>query len=298
MSAVVIPVVDAIDLKRVLFTTDFTDASQRALPVVAALARRYHAKVFAAHVWTLGPYPMVPPEVIAALDRQSDRAAKSEIEKLAQAPDLHGMKVEPLVRQGKPAEGIASLVEQHNISVTVMSTHGRTGVKRRVLGSVVEEAVRTLRCPVLTVGPRLATRFAGLESLKNILFPTDFSAESMSVFPYLSSLAHEYKSRLTILHVFAPRTAKTHRAKEGAEHVRARMEKALSKEISPRCCAEFVVDSGEPAETILAYAGRIDADLIGLGVRSWTDAAKHFRETVTYRILAEAECPVLSHHRA
>jgi hypothetical protein len=59
-----------------------------------------------------------------------------------------------------------------------------------------------------------------------------------------------------------------------------------------------VVECGEPAETILTRAHHIDADLIGLGVRGWTDIAKHFRETVAYRILAEAECPVLTHHGA
>jgi nucleotide-binding universal stress UspA family protein len=117
----------------------------------------------------------------------------------------------------------------------------------------------------------------------------------MSVFSYLASLAHEYQSRLTVLHILAPAMART---KGLAERVRQGMAKALSKEISPRCCAEFVVDSGDPCKAILAYAGRIGADLIGLGVRSWTDAANHFRETVTYRILAEAECPVLTHHGA
>jgi nucleotide-binding universal stress UspA family protein len=238
---------------------------------------------------------MVSPEVIAGLDRQSERAAKSELEKLAKAPALDGIKMEPLVRQGKPAEEIAQIVEQHDIGLAVMSTHGRTGFKHRVLGSVAEEVVRTLRCPVLTVGPRLAARFSRLESIQNILFPTDFSAESMSVFLYLVSLAHEYQSRLTILHVLAPETAK---AEELAERVREQMKKALSNEISPRCCAEFVVDSGDPCKTILEHARRLDADLIGLGVHGWTDIAKHFRETVTYRIMAEAECPVLTHHGA
>jgi nucleotide-binding universal stress UspA family protein len=284
-----------IDLKRVLFTTDFTDASQRALPIVAALARRYDAKVFAAHIWPPGPYSIVSPEVIATLDRQSELAAKSEIDKLSKTATLNGINLEPLVRCGKPAEEIGRLVDQHNINLAVMSTHGRTGFKHRVLGSVAEEVVRTSRCPVLTVGPRLAAKFVGLHGIENILFPTDFSDESMSVFSYLVWLAHEYQSRLTVLHILAPGTPRT---KRFAERVRAGMEKALSKEISPRCCTEFVVDSGKPAETILSQAVRIGADLIGLGVHGWTDAAKHFRETVTYRILAEAECPVLTHHGA
>src|SRR5215470_5896788 len=120
MSAVIVPIVPMIELKRILFTTDFTDASQRALPMLAAIARRYGSKVFAAHVWTPGPYSMVPPEVIAVLQRQSERGARSELEKLSQASTLAGIKMEALVRCGNPAEEIGRLADQHNIDLAVM----------------------------------------------------------------------------------------------------------------------------------------------------------------------------------
>lgn len=298
MSAGIVPIVPAVELKRVLFTTDFTEASCRALPIVSAIARRYGAKVFMAHVWTPKPYPMVAPEVIAVLDRQTEREARSEMENFGRTSTLDGITTEVLLSRGKPADEIASLADQHHISLVVMSTHGRTGLKHRVLGSVAEEVVRTLRCPVLTVGPRLAERFARVESMKNILFPTDFSLESLAVFPYLASLAHEYQSALTILHVLPPETAGNPDARHVAERLRGQMKRALADQISPRSSADFVIDSGDPAETILAHARRINADLIGLGVRGSSDIARHFRETVAYRILAEAECPVVTCHTA
>jgi nucleotide-binding universal stress UspA family protein len=292
MSAVIVPIVPAIALKRILFTTDFTDVSQKALPIVSAIAHRYGSRVFVAHVWTPGPYPMVSPEAAAVLDRQSERAAKQELERISQSRLLNGIKMEPTMRCGEPAEEIGRLVEQLRIDLAVMSTHGHTGFRHRVLGSVAEEVVRTLRCPVLTVGPRLAAKFANIQSIDNILFPTDFSAESMAVFPYLASLAHEYCSRLIILHVLA---TEAREQKEVVEQVSGQMKQALAKEISPRCQVEFVIDYGDPAGAILVHARRIGADVIGLGVRGWTDIAKHFRETVAYRILADAECPVLTH---
>jgi nucleotide-binding universal stress UspA family protein len=106
MSAVVVPIIPMIELKRVLFTTDFTDASQRALPILSAVAGRYGSKVFAAHVWKPGPYSRLLPEVIAALDRQSQHAVKSELDKLAKTAALEGIKLEPLVCCGEPAEEI------------------------------------------------------------------------------------------------------------------------------------------------------------------------------------------------
>ena len=62
MSAVIAPIVPSIELKRILFTTDFTEASRRALPIVSAIARRYGARIFMAHVWSPKVYPMVSPE--------------------------------------------------------------------------------------------------------------------------------------------------------------------------------------------------------------------------------------------
>jgi len=300
MSAVIVPIVPKTQLSRVLFTTDFTEASCKALPLLAAIARRYQAKVFVGHVWAPRPYPLVAPEVVAILDRQAERGSKRELEKylLLNSQAMDGMKAELLLSRGKPAHEIARLADRHDISLVVMSTHGRTGFKHRVLGSVAEEVVRTLRCPVLTVGPRLAERFAKVDSMKSILFPTDFSIESLAVFPYLASIAHEYQSRITILHVLPPETAGSPEANNQAERLREQMKRALVKEISPQCVADYVVDSGDPAKTILGHARRIDADLIGLGVRGATDIAWHFHETVAYRILTEAECPVLTRHTA
>jgi nucleotide-binding universal stress UspA family protein len=296
MNAAVVPIIPAIELKRIVYATDFSDASRSALPVVTAIARHYGSRIYAAHVWSPAMYPMIGRDAVAVMDRRHQRQAQAELEKLLGMPELAGISADTVLRHGTPAEQLQRVVKEHNIGLVVAGTHGRTGFKHRVLGSVAEELVRSLSCPVLTVGPRLAKRFEKLEKIERVLFPTDFSQESLAVFPYLVSLAHEYRSRLTILHVLPLETAGNPEAKRLAEPLREQMEKALCPQISPRCSVDFVIDSGGAADTILAYAGRSNTDLIGMGVRCATDIAQHFRQTVAYRILAEAECPVLTFH--
>jgi nucleotide-binding universal stress UspA family protein len=297
MNAVIVPLVPAIDLKRILYATDFSEASRAALPIVAAIARHYDSRVVAAHVWAPTPYPMIAPQVASVLDRRQQRGAEEELENLLERPPLQGIPGQAVVTHGTPVEQLQRIVKEHHIGLAVASTHGETGFRHRVLGSVAEELVRSLSCPVLTVGPRLAKRFETQKEIKHILFPTDFSEESLSVFPYLASVAHEYRSRLTILHVLPPEKADSEATKL-AEPLRKQMQKALEPQISPGCTPEFVIDCGDAAETILAHARRRNVDLIGMGVRCATDIAKHFRETVAYRVLADAECPVLTHHGA
>jgi nucleotide-binding universal stress UspA family protein len=296
MKCAIVPLVPAIELKRILYATDFSEASRAALPLVAAIARRYGSSLLLAHVWPPAVYPMVAPEAVAVLDRREEREARKSLERLLGEPVLHGIPAQIELRCGSPSHELERMVDQQRVDLVVASTHGKTGFKHRVLGSVTEELVRKLSCPVLTVGPQIARKPGVLKTIDNILFPTDFSPESLAVFPYLASLAHEYHSHLTVLHVLPLEAAGNPEAKQLAEPLRRRMEHTLSKQISPRSTAEFVIEAGNVVDEILACARRVHADLIGLGVRCATDIAMHFQETTAYRILAESECPVLTHH--
>ena len=64
-----------------------------------------------------------------------------------------GYRVTTEVRFGDPAEEIATCVEDKDIDLVVMATHGRTGLKRFVLGSVTEQVLRSVQVPVMLVRP-------------------------------------------------------------------------------------------------------------------------------------------------
>jgi nucleotide-binding universal stress UspA family protein len=65
-------------------------------------------------------------------------------------------KVRYLVSTGVPFEAIVEAAEDHRIDLLVLATHGRTGLKRLLIGNVAERVVRHAPCPVLTVKPRAA----------------------------------------------------------------------------------------------------------------------------------------------
>jgi nucleotide-binding universal stress UspA family protein len=70
----------------------------------------------------------------------------------------HLPKVRYVVSDGVPFEKILDAAEDHRIDLIVLATHGRTGIKRLIIGNVAERVVRHAPCPVLTVKPRAATR--------------------------------------------------------------------------------------------------------------------------------------------
>jgi len=293
-STVVVPIAPAIELRQILFATDFSDASLPALPLVSKIAHRYGSRVFVMNVSTPIAYAMVSPEAAAALQHRDELHARSKVKDLLKTADLAGLSTTVVVRSGIPTGELDHFVREHKIDLAILGTHGRTGMKHLVMGSVAEDLFRHLPCPVLTVGPNISKPAMQGIDVRHILFPTDLSDESQAVFPYLASLASQYKASLTLLHVLPVETATNPDARSLAEPLRKEMQNIFSPHIDPGCSVEFIIDFGDTAERILAHAESGRADLIGLGVRMAGEVTTHLRNTVAYRVVLQAHCPVLT----
>ena len=133
MTAAVIPIIPAIELKRILYATDFSEGSQAALPIVSALARRYHSEVFVSHIWSPAPYPMVTPEVLAAQDEQ-EHIANHKVAEILNITHAQNIVSRPIVRAGNPVEELERIVHEKSIDLAVLSTHGRVGMSHLMMG--------------------------------------------------------------------------------------------------------------------------------------------------------------------
>lgn len=295
MTAIAIPVLPAIRLKNILYTTDFSNPSRVALPVVAAIARKYGSQVFAAHVWAPLPYSMVPPESLSALEGKEEDAAREALDSFMHVKELEGLKITLILKCGEPTRTLGRIVRQNHIDLAILSTHGRTGFKRLLMGSVAEELFRSLPCPVLTVGPNISQHYDTESAVKHILFPTDLSQESAAVFPYLAALAAEYAAEITLLHVVPVEDRRHPAAIDEADSLRNAMRRMFGPQIDPRCKVNLVVEAGDPAKRVLAHARADRVDLIGFGVKKAGEISTHFRNTVPYKVVLEAECPVLTY---
>ncbi len=291
-----IPVMSALRLKNILYATDFPEASRAALPIVAAIARKYGAKIFAAHVWAPLPYSMVTSEELSMVDDKEESDARGVLEKFVRIQDLDGLPVTPIVTCGDTAKELGLIVRQNQIDLAILSMHGRIGLKRLLIGSLADELFRSLPCAVLTVGPNMAKRFDAQSRVKEILFPTDLSYESGAVFSHLAAIATENKSRITLLHVVPQEDRRHSAATHESDNLRHAMHRMFCSQIHPRCEARMIVEAGDPVERILAHASAGKADLIGFGIRKPGEISTRFRNTVPYRVVLQAECPVLTYY--
>ena len=278
-------------LKNILWTTDFSAASKASLPYTVAIARQYESRIYLAHVVVPYPYPMVSPEAMPYIQELRQGTAK-RLSELAESDQLKGIPHEALLGHGEVAEQLNTMVKDHHIDLLILTTHGRRGLRRFLLGSVAEEVWRTAACPVLTVGPHVLERPDQEISLRQILYPTDLSSESFAAAPFALSFALEYASRLTVLHVVPAAIRISARLLTRA--FRDELQTIFPSETVPWCEPECIVESGDAAETILRIAKARGADLIVLGVRSPEALAKQHVSNVAYPVVAGADCPVLT----
>lgn len=297
-------------LKNLLFATDFSAVSDAALSYVMALSLHYGSKVHIVHALpdALLLRPEAPdPAVMGSIYEGVHSPAQEKIQQLAKR--LQGCPNQTYVRHGNVSNVVAEMIREHEINLLVLGTHGRTGLGRLVMGSVAEELFRRVTCPVLTVGPRVPVTAKVLESrhdhhmpppqikFREILYATDFKEDSATNAAYAVSLAREFQSRLTLLHVFEQFGEDLHEHPGPIDVALRTLEQLVPDREGLRYEPEFMAKYGPPAEVILQTAGEYEADLIILGVRpaiNRTGPSTHFGTSVAHKVVVGANCPVLT----
>jgi nucleotide-binding universal stress UspA family protein len=142
------------EIKSILFPTDFSEGSAEALKYAVEFANRYGAKLYVLHVIydvakASGWY--VPHVSMDAIYKDIQEGAKKELDNFA-VNELGGLKnVERIVQTGVPYQEIMNCAVKNKIDIIIIGTHGRTGIDRILFGSTAAQVVRNAPCPVLTV---------------------------------------------------------------------------------------------------------------------------------------------------
>jgi nucleotide-binding universal stress UspA family protein len=143
-------------LKKILCPIDFSDDALAALDYAADFARQNDGQLILLHVVDNPVADLYGPSGQNFYAEVEHALAKSK-EMLLAAASTHapGLPCETIVKRGNPYEEIIDFATAQSADMIVMSTHGRTGPQRLVIGSVTEKVVRTAPCPVFTVRHRV-----------------------------------------------------------------------------------------------------------------------------------------------
>ena len=140
-------------IAKILVPIDFSEHSQKALRYALAFASQFDAEVTLVHIVEQMVYPgdwMYPPLAV------SDFATEKREQMIGRLRTLDagsGIKTQHMVRLGRAWQEVTEIAREQKSDLIILATHGYTGLKHVLLGSVAEKIVRHAPCPVLSVRP-------------------------------------------------------------------------------------------------------------------------------------------------
>lgn len=283
----------ALTLRNILLATDFSESSTRALNYALGIAARYAATLHLFHCVDPTPYNLGVPDAVQTACEAARRDMQRLESDLRSSGQARNVEVKLRVEAGELVNILPGIVKDLDLGLIVVGTHGRTGWKKLVLGSVAEIVVDYASCPVLTVGPSTDRNRLEQFGPENILFASNPSARSQLARSYAFSLANKYNSRLTVDDVL----------EDHAGRVLAKVSEFEWRESESRSAPlggnltgvpQLPSEIGTQSDLILQLAERTAADLIVLSVPAVHRFTNRFIPTTSYRVVCDAACPVLT----
>jgi nucleotide-binding universal stress UspA family protein len=292
-----------VPIQKILCATDFSDCSVAAVRYGIALATELSAFLCVCHVVDVpfaGMYGEANPDPVQ-LERRSMAFALDQMRELIGDAEL---KWEPIVMIGHTADEIARIAGEKRVGMVISGTHGRSGIRRFLLGSVTERLMRVVACPLLVIrGSEGRIEKSGLR-LEKILVGCDFYSFSGLAVQHAVNLAQEFEAELHLVHVLewsayrdvirTGREVLEDIRSDVAVQMREKLEQMVPSEARNWCRPVISLAAGRPDEELAKYALVNDIDLIAVGVRGRGLMETLFVGSNTDRLLRQSPCPVLS----
>ena len=143
-------------IRRILYATDFSKASARALDEAVSLAKQNHAELLVVHVIEpAGQYAAGEDfggaELYMKLEEAAEQDAQRSMQKLMGKLKQARVNAKSLLLKGLAHEQIVKAAKSRKANMIVIGTHGRTGLSKLFMGSVAGRVVSLASCPVVTV---------------------------------------------------------------------------------------------------------------------------------------------------
>jgi nucleotide-binding universal stress UspA family protein len=287
------PGVATASIRKILFPSDLSRSSDRALDHAQLLADRFDARLTLYHVVVApavkGPLTWNPAREAA---RRAEETARAHLE--LRAARLRVPHAVVVYQRPSAHEALVRYISATRPDLTVMATHGRDGLAHLVLGSVTESVLNRTHRPVLTV--RAPDHGVAL-SYRRVLVPTDLTAPSRRAFPLAAHLARAFDAEVVAVHVSPPPTVATLVGVPEVVEASTVEESDVWEFLQPDfggLRATVRVPGGDPAEAIVETARLEKADVIVMSTHGHDSLADRVRGSHTERVVRRAPCPVLA----
>ncbi|MBI2213790.1 MAG: universal stress protein [Acidobacteria bacterium] len=276
---------------RILVPVDFTDTSTVALATARRLAEGYDAEMLALFADTFVPpiaYADVP---VGWYDENLDELKGAATTRLVSYLREHVGEVakwEARVVTDTPVHAILATANEWNADLVVMGTHGWSGWRRVLLGSVAESVLHELDVPIVTIRHRDGEPATGINGIKRLLCPVNYSEVAREAIAVAGSIAEAFDGEIYVVHVIEAERTEPHEGDLDA------LREWIPHEMRHRCLYKELVIHGHAAEMVIDLAAKLESDMIVVGAQHRRFVDTTVIGTTTERILRHAGCPVIT----
>lgn len=284
---------------KILVPVDFSSFSSYATDFATLLAQKYKADITLYHVVVMYETE-VEEEVhlknIEEIVKHKMLTTSSLLEEKQKNIELNNFKIHSVSEHGiNAATSILSYIESNNFDLVIIGTHGRTGFKNWIYGSVAEKVVRLVKIPAITVHHKPAS-----SKIKNILVPIDFSENSKKGMDTARKVAATFKSQINYIHIIEQQLHPTFHVVgiESVFTINSDLKDVSLNKLKSFCFKQgetstFTVLEGTAHREISDYAKEISCDLIIMSTHGYTGLDHVLIGSTTERVVRIAPCPVL-----
>ena len=285
----------------ILVPTDGSEHAERAADHAVLLAGAFDATV---HLLTVvdieaaaGPFSAGGVDDAYVEDRTADRREALAERKTRLDEEVD---VEAAVVTDSPAEGILGYVRDTDVDLVVMGTHGRSGLRRYLTGSVAERVLRLSPVPVLTV--RAIDASAVGDGYGDVLVPTDGSERASAAVAHAIAVADAFDSTVHAVSVVnvgdiatGAETGVPPEFLEELEAAATSATEAIANEVDAAGLESVTaVWTGRPKHDLLEYVADHDVDLVVMGTHGRTGLDRMLLGSTAEALVRRAEVPVMT----
>jgi nucleotide-binding universal stress UspA family protein len=261
-------------LQTILFPTDGSPLSDRAIPMTAAIAYAQGAEVIVARVveplaWIgYEPTGYVSPQVYQDMVDGVEQAASDDLRRIAARLHKASVRVRTAMLRGSAGVTLLDYEREVHPDLVVMATHGRTGLIRFALGSVADLLVREGTAPVLLVRPFTPSESIPTEpTYETALVPLDGSALAEEALSMVEALAGKPLQRVVLLRAIAEVEERTAAV--------AYLDQVAQRLAGAKLQTKIRVELDQPAGAIARAAEAVDLVILSTHGRGGLDRIRH-----------------------
>jgi nucleotide-binding universal stress UspA family protein len=277
----------------ILFATE-CPANENAFTFALAQAKESKANLVLLHVCCDSAKPAAArARGHSAATAETGRAKQLFEPLLEHARDL-GIHCRTVFRKGCASAEILSFLHERKVDRVIVGVHTPGPIGKPLIGSVAETLLRSSDVPVTIVGPYLATGNYRDFLTRTILCVVTAHRSSEVVAHFAAEIAAHHKARLVLLQVIAPQESESVLAGRSLGRLELELLEKVPVRLRARLSVEAVAALGDPTEELLYQSQVLCANLVVMDAHNATHFAAVSNANFLYKVLAYAECPVIT----